>query len=168
MLRPLASMLVAVPLLAQAPAPAPDAFAPLRFLLGTWVGEGGGQPGHASGEASFSLELGGHALVRRSWAEVPASPGRPAFRHEDRITVYPEAGRLRALYLDNEGHVIHYAVTPTADGVVFLSDPGPGPRFRLVYHRTGAETVSLSFDIAPPGKPDAFTTYLQATTRRKP
>ena len=168
MLRPLASMLIAVPLLAQAPAPAPDAFAPLRFLLGTWVGAGGGRPGQVSGEATFSLELGGHALIRRSWAETPAAAGRPASRHEDRIAIYPEGGQLRALYLDNEGHVIHYAVTASPDGVVFLSAPGPGPRFRLVYRRTGAETVSLSFDIAPPGKPDVFTTYLQATTRRKP
>lgn len=166
MRRLLITLLLAAPLAAQAPAP--DPFAPLRFLLGTWVGEGGGRPGQASGEATFSLELDGHALVRRSWAETPATQGRAASRHEDRITVYPEAGALRALYVDNEGHVIHYAVTAVPDGAVLLSEPGPGPRFRLTYRRAGADTVALAFDIAPPGKPDAFMTYLQATTRRKP
>lgn len=162
MRRILMPLLLAAPLVAQAPVA--DPLAPLRFLLGTWVGEGGGQPGQASGEATFSLELGGDALVRRSWAEGAAAPAR----HEDRITVYPEGGRLRALYVDNEGHVIHYTVTATADGAVFLGDAGPGPRFRLTYRRTGADAVSLAFDIAPPGRPEAFATYLKADTRRKP
>jgi hypothetical protein len=70
--------------------------------------------------------------------------------------------------VDNEGHVIHYTVMATAEGAVFLGDAGPGPRFRLTYRRTGAETLSLAFDIAPPGKPEAFATYLRADTRRKP
>lgn len=166
MRRLLLPLLLAAPLAAQASAP--DPFAPLRFLLGTWAGEGGGRPGQASGEATFSLELGGHALVRRSWAETPAAPGRTASRHEDLLTVYPGAGGLRALYVDNEGHVIHYVVTAVSDGAVFLSEPGPGPRFRFTYRRAGADTVALAFDIAPPGKPEAFATYLQATTRRKP
>ena len=165
MRRILTPLLLAAPLVAQAPVA--DPFAPLRFLLGTWVGEGDGQPGRTAGEASFSLELGGHALVRRSWADTPAAPGRAASRHEDRITVYPEGGRLRALYVDNEGHVIHYNVMATAEDAVFLGDAGPGPRFRLTYRRTGAETVSLTFDIAPPGKPEAFVTYLRADMRRK-
>ncbi|GLH68696.1 hypothetical protein GETHPA_02290 [Geothrix rubra] len=166
MRRLLLPLLLAAPLVAQAPAA--DPFAPLRFLLGTWTGEGGGRPGQLSGEATFSLELDGHALVRRSWAETPAAPGRAASRHEDRLTVYPEGGGLRALYVDNEGHVIHYTVTGSAEGAVFLGDAGPGPRFRLTYRRTGTDTVALAFDIAQPGRPDAFTTYLQATMRRRP
>lgn len=166
MRRFLLPLLLAVPLVAQAPTA--DPFAPLRFLLGTWVGEGGGRPGQTSGKATFTLELDGRVLVRRSYAETPAEPGRPGARHEDRVTVYPEGGRLRALYADNEGHVTHYTVSGTPEGAVFLGDPGPGPRFRLTYRRTGADTVALAFDIAPPGKPDAFTTYLQATTRRMP
>ena len=167
MRRTLATLLITVPLLAQAPVPAPDPFAALRFLLGTWLGEGAGQPGQASGEATFSQALGGHALIRRSWAETTAASGRPASRHEDRMTIYPEGGQVKALYVDNEGHVIHYTVTASADGAELRSDPGPGPRFRLIYHRVGPDTVALSFEIAPPGKPETFTTYLQATTRRK-
>lgn len=53
------------------------------------------------------------------------------------MVVYPAApGSLRAIYFDNEDHVIQYAVT-TSDSppsVVFLIDDVPGrPRFRLSY-----------------------------------
>ncbi len=160
MRRLLPLLLLGAPLAAQAPAP--DPLAPVRFLVGSWAGEGSGRPGPAAGEATFSLDLGGRVLVRRSHAQGPSG------RHEDCTTVYPEGGGLKALYVDNEGHVIHYAVTASADAVVFLSEPAPGPRFRLTYRRQGADALALSFDIAPPGRPEAFSAYLQATLHRKP
>lgn len=156
----------AVPcLLAQAP-PAADAFGPVRFLAGAWTGEGTGSPGASVGAATFRFELDGRVLVRRSHADVAAAGSRPASRHEDLMTIFSEGGQLKAHYLDNEGHVIRYAVAEVPDGVAFTSEPGPGPRFRLSYLRRPGGTVAVRFEIAPPGKPEAFSPYLEGLTRR--
>jgi hypothetical protein len=60
-------------------------------------------------------------------------------------------------------------VEPSSDGQVvqFIGDTSPAnPRFRLTYRKTGADTLSIRFEIAMPAKPDAFTTYIEATARR--
>jgi hypothetical protein len=53
------------------------------------------------------------------------------------LYVYQDAENepLKAIYFDNEGHVIHYAVsTPNSSTAMFVSDASPsGPQFRLVY-----------------------------------
>jgi hypothetical protein len=145
-----------------------NVWAPIEFLLGDWVGEGDGGPGQGSGEFSFYKDLDGKVAVRKNFAEYPATKDRPALRHDDLMIVYPDSGTLRAIYFDNDGYVIHYAVQGTKDSAVFLSDALPSAqRFRLTYERTSADAVSLKFEIAPPGKPDAFTTYIQARVRRK-
>lgn len=160
------SLAIIASLGAQAPAPAADPFAGLHFLVGEWTGEGGGKPGASSGAASFRLELDGRILVRRSHADGAAANGRPASRHEDLMTVFQEGGQLKALYLDNEGHVIRYLVTARPEGATFTSEPAPGPRFRLTYLKQSERLVTLRFEIAPPGRPEAFATYLEATTRK--
>lgn len=151
---------------AQAQETAADPFAPLRFLLGDWRGEGTGAPGSSAGAASFRLDLEGKVLVRRSRADQPAGKAAPGFHHEDLMTIFVEAGRLKAHYLDNEGHVIRYLVAAIPGGVAFTSEPGPGPRFRLTYLRKTEELVGLTFELAPPGKPEAFATYLEARMQR--
>lgn len=163
--------IAALSLGAQTPAAAPmaDPFAGLRFLAGEWRGEGEGKPGQSTGRASFRFELEGKAMVRRSFAEYPAANGRPAVRHEDLMTFFEEGGQLKAFYLDNEDHVIRYLVTEVPSGVAFTSEAGPGPRFRLTYLRDAeAGRVTLRFEIAPPGKPEAFATYLEAAMRKVP
>lgn len=152
-----------------AQAPAADPLAELRFLVGHWqMVEADGSPGIAgAGEFSFTAELGGRVLVRRSFAEYPAQGGRPAFRHEDLMSVYADGGALKALYLDNEGHAIAYDVVPLpAGGGVRFTSTGDGPRFRMEYRPGAAGTVGFTFDTAAPGK--AFTTYLKASVRRRP
>jgi hypothetical protein len=144
-----------------------------RFLLGDWVGEGGGQPGQASaGAFRFAADLDGHVLVRRSYAEYPATEERAAFRHDDWIVVYRDqpGDEVRALYLDSEGHVIHYATAvDTAAGIVaFTSVPDPrAPRYRFTYRRLAPDSLAFRFDVAPPGKPDSLVTYVRGTARRK-
>jgi hypothetical protein len=152
-----------------AEAPSPDPFASLRFLLGEWTSvEGGGQPGKASGgELSLRIELDGRAMVRRSFAEFPAQQGRPALRHDDLTLIFVEDGKTKALYEDSEGHVIHYVLTSLAgsEGVEFLSEGTQGPRMRLTYRKTGADTLDLAFDLASPGK--EFINHVQSKMRRK-
>ena len=146
-------------------------WAPLSFLLGEWTGEGGGQPGQGSGTFSFLPDLNEKILVRKNRSDYPATKDRPAFTHTDLMTIYREPGavKFRAIYFDTEDHVIHYTVEPSADGQVvqFIGDSSPAnPRFRLTYRKTGADTLSIRFEIAMPVKPDAFTTYIEATARR--
>lgn len=50
----------------------------------------------------------------------------------------------------------------------FLSEAQAGaPRFRLVYTKETADSVRIDFDIAPPGKSEVFSSYIQSRTRRK-
>ena len=81
----------------------------------------------------------------------------------------PQKG-TRALYFDNEGHIIHYSVSLSDDKktITFLSDVTPStPRFRLIYRRLKDDTLNVEFDIAPPDKPDSFSKYVEGTARRK-
>ena len=141
-------------------------WAPLEFLIGEWTGEGGGGPGQGQGGFSFLPDQNGTILIRKNRADYPAAKDRPAYSHTDLMMIYrePNETKLRAIYFDTEDHVIHYSVQPSADGnsVQFLSD-----NFRLTYRKTGADTVAIKFEIAPPDKPGAFATYIDATARRQ-
>ena len=139
------------------------------FLLGTWEGMGSGAPGQGAGGFTFATELQGTILVRRSRADYPATKDKAAYSHEDLTIVTREtAGDMKAVYFDNEGHIIHYLVQARGDSVIFLSDTSSAtPRYRLTYLRTAPETLKITFDIAPPGKSDAFTRYIEANASRK-
>jgi len=141
-----------------------------RFLLGEWVGQGGGTPGEGAGRSTFSLDLQGSVLIRKSFADYPASKGRPAYSHDDLMVVYRESNKpAKAIYFDNEGHIIHYSVEFSKDSasVTFLSDiVGSAPRFRLRYTESGNETLKLTFEIASPDHPDVFSPYIEAVQRR--
>ncbi len=157
----LLSILYSVACLAAA-----DDWGPLQFLLGTWAGEGGGQPGQAAGKFTFTPDLQGRVLIRRNFAEYPAANGKPAFRHDDLMIVHRdgEAKVLKATYYDNEGHVIHYVVQPSSAGAVFVSEGSP-VRYRLTYTRQSADKIQTKFEIAPPGK--EFASYVEATVHRE-
>jgi hypothetical protein len=154
------------------PAAAAPAFGPQwRVLIGDWAGDGGGQPGSATGRTSYRFEVGERAMVRRNRADVAASAGRPASVHEDLLVIYAGAkpGEARALYVDNEDHVIQYTAAWSADGkmLTFVSDVTPAaPCFRMTYKIQSADEHVLDFDIAPPGSPDAFKPYVSGKLKR--
>ncbi len=171
----LASVVLVLMLTVAAPqratAPTGDAWAPFRFLLGEWTGEGQGQPGATSGTATFRMDLDGRVIVRTSRTAVPATGSQPSSVHQDLMVIYHDApGRpARAIYFDNEDHTIEYDVTISADGkaVTFLTRALPSaPRFRLVYTQINADTVDVKFEMAPPGSPEAFKVYTQGVTKR--
>jgi hypothetical protein len=152
-----------------------DPWAPYRFLIGEWVGEGGGKPGEGEGRFSLAEELQGKVLVRRNRSEYPAAANRPATVHEDLMVIYrEEPGQSpTAIYFDNEGHVIHYTPSFSSDGrtLTLVSDAKPAsPRFRLTYalEKDRDDKISIRFEIAPPGKPEAFALYLSGSCRRVP
>ncbi len=147
--------------------PSKDAWTPLQFLLGTWVGEGSGEPGASgSGGSTFSFELDQQILVRKNWAKYPPKPGdKTGINHEDLMVIYP-AQTLRAIYFDNEGHVINYLVSsPRKNAVTFESDAAqPGPRYRLAYELGADGKLAIVFSIAAPGQP--FKEYTRGTAQR--
>jgi hypothetical protein len=106
---------------------------PLEFLVGTWEAKTqGGKSGAAvSGAWSFPLELRDHVLARHSGNSDCKGPADFDGDHGDILYIYPDAPPMsyKAIYFDNEGHVIHYDVsTPASGTAVFLSSPfQPGP-----------------------------------------
>lgn len=142
-------------------------FAPLNFLMGTWSATVGAGTAGAKGIGTytFATDLDGHALARTSSTDKCSGPAGFNCQHHDQLTIYPQPNGLTALYLDSEGHVIHYAVTaPDPHTAIFLSTD-PGPHFRLVYHLEGA-TMTGKFQFAPPGSTD-FHSYLEWSGTRQ-
>ena len=163
------ALMLAAPLCAQTPA-APDAWKALSFLEGTWEAKTQGGPASAAGFYTFQLELDKHILARHSTTD-PGCKGPATFdcAHSDLFYVYEDApGRpLKAIYFDNEGHVLHYSVsTPDAATVVFLTDPAaPGPQFKLVYELKGA-TMAGKFQMKMPGQAE-WKSYLEWSGGKK-
>jgi hypothetical protein len=85
------------------------------------------------------------------------------------MTIYREGAATRAEYFDNEKHVIHYTVTTSSPPrvITFTSPIEPNaPRYRYIYRVIDNATVNGRFEIAPPGKPDAFTLYVEGDARK--
>jgi hypothetical protein len=149
----------------------PDPWAAVRFLLGSWEGKttGGMAQAQAPGGYAFRLELRDHVMARHSRSSGCKSPDEFDCLHGDLLYIYPAGSGqgLEAMYFDNEGHVIHYALTtPKTDSVVMLSDPAPaGPQFRLSYDLV-AGVMTGEFQVKMPGQAD-FTSYLEWSGKKQ-
>ncbi len=143
----------------------PDPWGPARFLLGSWTTAGTAKAEEGTGTASFSLELDANVIVRRNRVAFPPSePGKAPAVHEDLLVIYPQGGGFRAIYFDNERHVIEYAVTFAGEAATFETANADGPRFRLLYRLLPDRTLASEFYIAPPGR--EFSLYLKGAARR--
>ena len=148
-----------------------DPWKSLQFLMGAWEAktQGGSANATSSGTYTFRPELRGHVLARHSGSEVCKGPADYHCEHADLLYVFQDApGQpYKAIYFDNEGHVIHYEVSvPTESRVIFLSDPSrPGPQFRLTYELEGSN-LSGKFQIRMPGQVE-FTSYLEWSGAKK-
>jgi hypothetical protein len=134
-----------------------------NYLLGEWVGEGGGQPGQNEGTFSFRTDLNGKILVRKNHTVFPAATNSPVSVHDDLLIVYPggQENPQEAIYFDNEGNTIKYKVSFTDNNVILTSDASTNaPRFRLTYVKIDSRTVIISFEIASPQSPETFKIYL--------
>ena len=152
-------------------APVADPWQALRFLAGTWEArtQGGAAGAAGSGTYTFHFELRGHVLVRRAESANCSGPAGFDCEHNDLLYIYvePPGQSPRAIYFDNEGHVIHYEIaTPAPDAAVFTSTPtGAGPQFRLVYRLKG-KVMEGKFQMRAPGAAD-FRSYLEWSGERK-
>jgi hypothetical protein len=149
-----------------------DPWKALGFLEGTWDAhtQGGAAQAQGNGTYSFAPELKHHVLVRRS-GDSTGCKGPASFdcEHRDLLYVYQEAENqpLKAIYFDNEGHVIHYAVsTPDPTTAVFISEASPsGPQFQLVYQLKDM-VMSGKFQMRMPGQAE-WKSYLEWNGAKK-
>jgi hypothetical protein len=162
----LALLLFSLPLLSQTtPASSPDPLNALSFLEGGWEAktQAGSAAANAAGTYTFKRDLGNHILARISDSSACKGPTTFNCEHRDLLYVYSDApGQpLRAIYFDNEGHVIHYEVTtPAPATVVFLSEPSASaPQFRLVYDLKDG-TLTGKFQMRGPGQTE-WKSYLE-------
>lgn len=140
------------------------------FLMGEWVGEGNGQPGQGNGSFTFQTDLDGKVLVRKNHTEFPATADRPASIHNDLLYIYPDysGNASKAIYFDNEGHVINYSIVYAENSIVLTSDIIPNaPRFRLSYIFLGNDSVNIKFEFAAPQNPNDFRVYIEGKSIRK-
>jgi hypothetical protein len=147
--------------------PAAGPLAPARFLVGSWSTAGLNRPEEGTGVVSFSLELDRSIILRKNRVEFPPKKqGEAVTVHEDLMVIFPEAGGFRAIYFDNEKHVIEYGVVfpENERAAVFESKNASGPRFRLVHKLLADGTLASEFYIAQPG--GEFNLYLKGAARR--
>jgi hypothetical protein len=149
-----------------------DPLKPLSFLEGTWQAKtrGGSAGADASATYTFQRELRGRILARHSH-DSSGCQGPVTFDcdHSDLLYIYPgpDHRALKAVYFDNEGHVIRYDVAVTDPGTaVFTSDSETkGPQFRLVYELTST-VMSGKFQLRAPGQTD-WKSYLEWSGERR-
>jgi len=148
-----------------------DPWLGIRFLIGSWEAKttGGVAQAQVSAGYSFRLELRDHVMARHSRSGACSAPDDFNCVHSDLLYIYPAAAgqAFEAIYFDNEGHVLHYAVsTPKPGTAVFLSDPAqPGPQYRLSYTFLDG-VMSGQFEMKISGQTD-FTSYLEWSGKRQ-
>jgi hypothetical protein len=143
----------------------------LKGLIGKWAGEGTSEVGAGGGYFTFEAGLRDRILIRKNRAEYPATKDHAAVVHEDLMVVYVDATtkQLRGFYCDTEGNTINYLITIGGNTITFLSDArDPGPRYRLTYIMTAPDQIALTFEIAPPDKPDQFRKFLDGKVKKAP
>lgn len=71
----------------------------------------------------------------------------------------------RAIYFDNEGHVINYSIVFEDNSIILTSDMiGDVPAFRLTYTLLDNNMINTKFGISQDGK--NFVTYLEGKSEK--
>ena len=142
-----------------------DSWSGWDWLIGNWIGEGEGQPGRGEGKFSFQLDLDKHVLVRKATSNYPATDIKPAIKHSDLMIVYLSKTDVpdKAIYFDNENHVINYTVQMTAKSIVFLSEQTADlPVLRLSYTLIKPGKIAVKFEMSRDGI--TFKTYVEGNS----
>jgi hypothetical protein len=138
-----------------------------NWLIGEWIGEGSGQPGKGGGTFSFSYDLDKKIIVRKSHSEYPPTNNKPAVIHDDLMIIYEDFNEnpSKAIYFDNEGHIINYQITYSDKSIVLTSVIIPNvPIFRLTYSLVDFGTIDTKFEMSQDG--EKFMTYIEGRSQR--
>lgn len=151
----------------------PDIWEPVRFLVGSWLGDVSGQPGNGQCERAYRFVLNDRYLEIRSKSTYPAQPKNPKGEvHEDWGMISYDRSRkafvLRQFHL--EGFVNQYVSEPVREGPLRFTSEAienirAGYRARETYTITGPDNFVERFELAEPGKD--FELYSETRFRRK-
>lgn len=138
-----------------------------NWLIGEWKGEGTGQPGAGSGVSVFSFDLNQNILTKKGHSEYPATDKKPNVVHDDMMIIYSNGAEnpSKAIYFDNEGHVINYIIT-YADKTITLTGEklSNAPVFRLTYSWLSNDMMDTRFEISQDG--EKFMMYIQGKSKK--
>lgn len=153
----------------------PDRWAPLRPLLGEWVGDVRGEPGSGHATRSYALTLRDRFIEVRNESVYPPQEQNPKGEtHQDRgfISIDRAARKYVLRQFHVEGFVNHYvqdSISEDGRTLVFVTvaieNLPPGFRGRETYRFNGRDEFTETFELAEPGRD--FAVYSQTTFRRK-
>lgn len=159
-------------LTADAAAPAPDNWAPVRFLIGQWTGTAVGEPGEGKVTRQYEFVLN-DKFIRETNTSVYAAEekGKKDEVHEHMSFIsYDKARKLVVMrQFHVEGFVNQYAIaSATTTNVVFDSERFENFsnewRARETYDIVSADEFIETFELAEPGK--SFEVYSKNHFRR--
>lgn len=157
---------------AVAKEPAAGDWGALAFLVGEWSGEEGGAMGEGKATVTWTTELGGELLVGRHRIDFPATRKRTGTVEQDMIVIHRDgSGKpTRAMLFDTAHNVTAFTVEVSADGktITLTSDAQPSvPRHRMTWTRESDKEVSVTHQMASPGKPDEFAPQTAGRMRKQ-
>jgi len=139
-----------------------DVWAPFRFFVGAWQGQGEGKTGASKGKQSYQFVLGGKFLQVKNEARFePQEKGKPGQVHEDLGLISYDQARecyvFRQFHV--EGFVNQYICKKVLDEgktFIFVSEQAenlpPATKARLTYMVVNPNEFQMTFDLATPGK----------------
>jgi hypothetical protein len=143
--------------------PAPDLWAPVRFMEGRWAGTAEGKPGSGTVERSYEFVLKGRFLHERNTSTYPPQEqNKKGEVHDHWSFLSYDRGRKRVVMrqFHVEGFVNQYVMQPdesTSDKVVFVSEGFENLsnkwRARETYRVLGPDEFTETFELAMEGKP---------------
>ena len=153
-----------------APAPAWRPFQELGFLVGSWSGaaESGARVGGRV--ARFTPEFSGNYLVHRGSTILTADDGKEETIEEVGYFAYDrEKRRYVASYFFSTGISATFDVEVAPESARLVSrellNAEAGTKARMLFARKADGELSLSMDLAPPGK--GFVPFLTSSLRKK-
>lgn len=134
--------------------------------MGEWKGEGIGQPGQGGGTFVFVYDLDKNVIARKSHSEYAAKDDKPGVIHDDLMIVYLDNNQEpKAIYFDNEGHVINYSIDFADHSIILTSEKvANAPLFRLTYTLLDSDMVDTKFEMSRDGK--SFMTYIEGKAKK--
>ena len=143
-----------------------DPWAPVRPLLGTWMGVELGKEDSSRVRQDYEFAFGGTFVRGATYAEFdPAEAGAKTEVHEDvgYLSFDPARQQIVFRQFHSEGFVNTYVLErTTGDSLVFVSEStegSGGSRVRVRYWLAGPDEYVQELDLAPPES--SYFTYKQ-------